>query len=544
MQKIKIYFHSDFFILIGCLLIGGIFSWLNGQDANWDLLNYHLYNPFAFLNGRFATDIMPAGIHTFLNPLLDVPLYLLIKYFNSYPQLISFVQGFWGGAAGFMLYKICRLVFQDEKTALPSVLALAIGITGSAFLTQVGLSYNEVPMAFLLCTSFYLLLSFILKNPNRPGLAFWAAFIAGAAGGFKYTAAPMVLGLTAAFFINVRQYKKPLKAIALFALGGVLGFLLTNGYFMFRLYQAYGNPFFPFFNAVFQSPYFDPVNFEEVRFYPRSILQWLFYPFFWASKSHWIVSEAIITDARLAMAQLACFALLAALFFNKAISSRTKILIKTFLSFGIISFIVWMNVYGILRYLVTLELISGILVILALRQFLSVRNTTIIALGLLFFCMQTTRYPDIGRERFFPHAIELNPQPQLEENSLVLLVGCPLSFITPFLPKSTRFIGGLKLPVSKFPREDWSKATQRYPMTKLYYVYHFEEPVRQAIEKHTGPIYLLTSPWERMTDPLFLEPLGLQAKNEPCQKFDSNINLYVRDFTLCPLEKIATPEPL
>jgi len=525
-------------------LLGGVFSWLNGQDANWDLLNYHLYNSFAFVNGRFATDIMPAGIHSFLNPLLDVPLYLLIKYFNSYPQLIAFVQGFWGGAAGFMLYKICRLVFQEEKSTLPAMLSLAIGSTGSMFLCQIGLSYNEVPIAFLLCTSLYLLLIFIFQRPGRLIWAFLAAFIAGAAVGFKYTAAPSVIGLTAAFFINIRQYKKPGKATLLFALGGLLGFLLINGYFMFQLYQAYGNPVFPFFNAVFQSPYFDPVNYEEVRFYPRSIMQTLFYPFFWALPNHWIVSEAIIADPRMALAQTAFFALLATLFFKKSASARTKILIKTFLVFGVVSFVLWMNIYGILRYAVTLELISGIFIILALRQLLSVRNTAIAALAVLCVLAYATQYPDLGRERFFPKAIQLTPQPQIEENSLVLIVGSPLSFLAPFLPESTRFIGGLKLPVSKFPKEDWAKATQRYPLTKLYYVYHFEEPVRKAIEEHTGPIYLLTSPWERMMDPLFLAPLGLKEGAAPCQRFDANINLYVKDFVLCPLQKISAPELL
>ena len=543
MQKTHSSFRSDFLLLLGCFLLGGLYSWLNGQDANWDLLNYHLYNAFAFLHGRFTTDIMPAGIHTFLNPLLDIPLYLFIHYFNAHPQLISFVQGFWGGGVGFVLYKICRLVFQEEKTALSSILALAIGITGSAFLTQVGLSYNEVQMAFFLCTSLYLLLLFIVEKPDHPRWAFLAAFIAGAAGGFKYTAAPFILGLPAAFFINVRRYKKPGKSILLFALGGLCGFLLTNGYFMWQLYHAFGNPLFPFFNSVFQSPYFDPVNFEEIRFYPKSTLQWLFYPFFWVFPNHWVVSEAIIADPRLASAQLAVFALLPTLFFNRT-STRTKMLIKTLLVFSVISFIVWMNVYGILRYLVTLELLSGILVILALRQFLSLRNTTIVALCLLVFVGHITLYPNLGRERFFPHAIELNPSPQIEENSLVLLIGSPLSFIAPFLPKSTRFIGGIKLPVSKYPREYWSKATQRYPMTKLYYAYHFEQPVKQALDRHTGPIYLLTSPWEAMMDPVFLEPLGLKEGKEPCQKFDSNINLYVRDFVLCPLEKISAPEAL
>ena len=271
--------RRDFLFGFLFLLGGGLFSWLSGQDATWDLLNYHLYNPFALLTGRLSTDIMPAGIHTYLNPLLDVPLYWMIQHFNSHPQLIAWLQGLWGGALGFVIYKICQLIFDQDKTL--SLLAGAIGITGSMNLSQIGLSYNEVPLAFFMCTSFYFLLLFLLKHPSQIRWAVASAFLAGMAGGLKYTAAPFVMGLTLAFFSNIRQFQKPLRTCCWFAVGGLSGFLITNGFFMLHLYQAYGNPLFPFFNSFFNSPYFDPVNFEEIRFYPRSIWQWLFYPFFW-----------------------------------------------------------------------------------------------------------------------------------------------------------------------------------------------------------------------------------------------------------------------
>jgi hypothetical protein len=41
-----------------------------GQDTNWDLRNYHLYNGYAALTGRLDRDIAPAQIQTYLNPTL------------------------------------------------------------------------------------------------------------------------------------------------------------------------------------------------------------------------------------------------------------------------------------------------------------------------------------------------------------------------------------------------------------------------------------------------------------------------------------------
>ena len=51
---------------------------LLGFDANWDLKNYHLYNVHAWFTGRMATDIAPAQLQSWHNPLLDVPLYLIV----------------------------------------------------------------------------------------------------------------------------------------------------------------------------------------------------------------------------------------------------------------------------------------------------------------------------------------------------------------------------------------------------------------------------------------------------------------------------------
>ena len=68
-------FVKNILLLLLLCLAGGAFSLAGGQDVSWDLLSYRLYTPFAVLNGRWGTDVIPAGIHTFFNPLLDIPYY-------------------------------------------------------------------------------------------------------------------------------------------------------------------------------------------------------------------------------------------------------------------------------------------------------------------------------------------------------------------------------------------------------------------------------------------------------------------------------------
>ena len=47
--------------LVICLAGGALASWWLGQDANFDLKNYHLYNPFALLEGRHEIDFAVAA---------------------------------------------------------------------------------------------------------------------------------------------------------------------------------------------------------------------------------------------------------------------------------------------------------------------------------------------------------------------------------------------------------------------------------------------------------------------------------------------------
>jgi hypothetical protein len=56
---------------------------LLGQDANWDLKNYHAYNGWAVFNGGLSRDLHPAAIQSYLNPLIDIPTFVLVSFVPS-----------------------------------------------------------------------------------------------------------------------------------------------------------------------------------------------------------------------------------------------------------------------------------------------------------------------------------------------------------------------------------------------------------------------------------------------------------------------------
>ena len=46
-------------MLILWMVSSGLYAIFLGKDINYDLLNYHVYNPFALLQGRTTLDIAP-----------------------------------------------------------------------------------------------------------------------------------------------------------------------------------------------------------------------------------------------------------------------------------------------------------------------------------------------------------------------------------------------------------------------------------------------------------------------------------------------------
>src|SRR5207244_919974 len=56
----------------------GLLALALGQDDNWDLKNYHLYNAYALLNGRLGVDLAPGQWQSYFNPTLDLVYYGLM----------------------------------------------------------------------------------------------------------------------------------------------------------------------------------------------------------------------------------------------------------------------------------------------------------------------------------------------------------------------------------------------------------------------------------------------------------------------------------
>ena len=533
-------FIKDMLLLSLALLFSGGLSVLMGQDISVDLLNYHLYIPFSFLHQRFFWDVIPAGIHTFFNPLLDIPYYILFTVLNGFPRLTAFIQGLWYGLFLFLAWKITAVVFPPFTRAQDKLIrlnAFILATTGIAALSQIGLSSNELALAVAGLLACYLL----LKTPQKKNGSFvsfyLSFFILGAFFGLKYTFGPSAagLGIMGLYILFKRQVSWYHLAGCLAACAG--GFLLTNGFFMWRLFHLFGNPFFPFFNQWFQSPFFDPINLSNGPGTPSSWREWLFLPFL--RRSIQVVEYQL--DIRLCLGVLSFIVLTAVMLLSK-LRRKQNLLPEAsaplLILFGI-NYILWLSAFSVMRYSILLEFTSALLFIVLIQHFLGKATGGALCVFFTLYILLTPP-PDWGRSAF-GNKNSTAVIPAVEDNALVLLGG-HVSFLAALANPKAKYIGGIWFPPGQYPQQLGLTARRLNILQPDDYRFHFEDIIHKTISSHHGPLYIMGPDHPVITDNRSWEKyhIRLDEPQKSCQKFSSNLDNIYGGFILCPAQK--TPQ--
>ena len=277
MQKKQICLQLLTFALF--LIAGGLISAALKFEITYDLLLYHHYNGFAFINDRLMTDIAPASVATYYNPLLDAVLFLLNDLCKDNTTLYCFIAGLPFGLLMFVAFKISRLFF-DFKTPKGKgcrIACLIIAATGAATWFQIGTCSHEIPIAVFVLSALYCL----LKDPDENKSYLIAGVLLGAAAGLKLTAAIYCVSTGMTLILFYRSLKKPKTFIALLITGGFIGYLITNGFWALILWKNFENPVFPFWNKIFKSPYYLDINYvDRLHLHTLTWFQRIFLPFY------------------------------------------------------------------------------------------------------------------------------------------------------------------------------------------------------------------------------------------------------------------------
>ncbi len=387
------------------------------------------------LHGRIGVDLAPAQMQTFNAPLLDIVYILLLGAFNDAPRLLAAML-----AVPHALTVVLVLVL--ARRVLPRCEALAavlVGATGVAALPTLATTMNEMAPAACILGAVLLLLGDDGADDPSPRTCLCAGFLGGVAVGLKLTSAPYALGLIAMLPVRTTP-ERGARLLLWFAGGGLIGAAMTGGFWWWILWQRFGNPVFPYFNDIFRSPWAAPIAMTDTRFMPRSLAQAVFYPLFWAFAPDTLVTELPVRDPRIALGWLAALALAVGAARRRQPNRAAAVLP----AFWALSYVAWELCFSILRYLAVLELLSGVLMMMALRPLL-VRLTgvwrRVCAIAVVMVLVAVTVYPDWGRATPGTAAVQVELPPIPPGSLVVLLDPSPMAYVAAFAPPGLRFVG-------------------------------------------------------------------------------------------------------
>jgi hypothetical protein len=469
MNEKKRHLDRHWTILILSMAGAAFVAALSGQDNGFDLLNYHFYSGFAFLHKRFGYDFAPAQIQTFHNPLMHVASYWVFAHLTA--RSAAIILGAIQGLNFYLIFRIAQVLFSEWKRSCRYVLALAcagLGFFGISSTTEIGATYGDNIISIPVLAGLLLVLSHLKKEatPGKrsvAGIAMAGLFV-GAAFGLKFTSAIYLAGFLVALPLAIEKTCDRWRVVFAAACGSLIGFLLAYGFWGASLYFTYQNPFFPYLNKIFHSPYFSNSNFLDDRFFPRNWRQLLFYPFFFVRKSS-LVSEVEFRDIRIAL----CYAALVVLAAKSGVSvlrarwvqggdipahtqtdpetrstvaadNRCLIFLAIFFA---VSYASWIRLSSIYRYLAVLELLAPVFVILAIGRFVR-KEAVLLALAAAMFIFTILFAVPIrfGRIDFTDDLLRLQiPRIADLDQSVVLMSGYePIAYIVPSFPAGTRFV--------------------------------------------------------------------------------------------------------
>jgi len=320
---------------------------------------------------------------------------------------------------------------------------------------------------------------------------------------------------------------------------------------MVHLWKVFHNPFFPFFNGLFHSTDFLSYNWRDERFLPKTLVQIIFYPFYFSFNGK-LIADAPFQDVRFAIIYILSLIYLVKLIWIKmnnhlisndlksnllSVSVRcpdiiSKYLIQWFLIFCLFSYITWQFYFSIARYLAALEMLAPLIIYLLLKPLILNRLPFYLGLFSVYYFiaylmspLPMIRVPWYDASYFniqLPHSIK-----NINQATVLMTYTAyvrdrnprPQTYLIPFFPTHWQFLG---IP---FWDEHYLQDEQH------------KKTIIEKIEQTKNPIYLLTA--ETQMHALLDAAKGFNLKqNGRCDIIESDRQLMTPyKVLLCPVRK-------
>jgi hypothetical protein len=522
------------FCLLSPLLYGLAAILLFGQDANWDLRNYHYYNAFAFLEGGRPGDLMAANRANFYNPLIDVPFYLADQYLPARLTgfLLGLVQGLNLPLLALLGHRLL-LGFRPWPRVLWAMALAAAGMAGGGVLGEIGAVFydNVVSLGFLgalllvIAKQDELIAGPLLK---AMGLSALAGLFAGFAFGLKQPWVGYCVGVCFALLFLGGDFKRRFLLSFACGLGVLAGFAIFGGFWAKHLWSLTGNPLFPYFNNIFHAPWAPDSEFRDTTFLPKDALDVLLRPF-QIFLNPLVGGEAQFRAPALPLAYALLLPGAVFAFWKRPAQAPVAkplcdrkgglYLILVFL----LTYAVWVKLFAIYRYAIGLEMLSPLLILLLLDRMGGGHAWKLIAASL---CLAGSML--YGKPAYWVRAeawenryvqVEAPPLEDPASTAVFFASGEPTSYLIPFFPKEIRWLrldGGFPAPIP--PDQPFNK--ERH----------------EIVEKlDRDRLFVLLLPKDLDFVKGILGLYGFDYLPQPCQSVTSN--LMPAPYALCPVSK-------
>ena len=455
--------------LLLCVGLPLLFALTLGLDSNWDLLNYHLYNPHALLHGR-AADVAPAQLQSFHSPVLDLPYYLL-SVSGLHPRVAMSWLVLPTMLALWLLLRLRAAMAPPpeharREVAIESALALLV-LGGAATWSTMATTMNDAFVAAGMLGA----LAIVTLTPAGKHRWLCAGLLAGATAGLKLSAAFYCIALALAALPGGDWRHRARRVFAL-GVGGALGFAVTYGWWGWHLYAEHGNPFFPYYNDLFHSPDARIASYADERFRQHG-LDLLLAPWHLLHKSLRF-SELKLRDPRLLLGLLALGWLWLRARAGAELPALQRERLQRLGLFFLSATAMWMLQYGVYRYAIVLEQLGCLLLVLAIAPQRGGWRLVALWLAVLVVVSVTMR-PNWGRDALPLTHLGMQA-PALGKDALVVTDGWePVGAFVVGLPDEVPVLGLDNTLVS--PTE----------CTRL------RARAEATLARHEGPIWLLAS---------------------------------------------------
>ncbi len=500
------------------------------QDANWDLRNYHLYTPLAWLDGRLAQDIAPAQLQTWHNPTVDIPFALMVRaglgglpitLWLAIPSLLAL----------YFALRLLDTLMPAQRSRARTWIAGFVIMTGAAMYPGTAATFNDHIVGMFVLGA---LLWWAQSQGRRGPFATWlpVGLLAGAAAGFKLTGVTYCVGFIAAALLAGPLRQLPARILAL-AIGGGVAVAVCWGPWGWYVWKLHGNPLFPYFNQWFLSPDTIADSWRDARYVPRSPID-LFDPPLQLLRRSRHYSEPLLADPRLLLGLCALGAWLwllrpgaraaapaagtatdtAADPAAAAAQANAVALRWPLLAFVAVSYFAWAGVYGIYRYLLPLEVLCSLLIVGAVSMLFAHKRPVLAMLAAMALVVVPTKHPNWGRDPFRTPMIAVK-YPPLPAGSVVLTsTERPIAYAVAFLPR------------------DVPAMAVRNNFMDPQRCAGLQERVERTVASHPGPLWLLrpVRPDAPAGERIALYGLSVSGA---CTLLDDNLG----DLELCPLAR-------